>query len=456
MTARVLVVDDILANVKLLEARLTAEYFQVLTAYSGREALDLLQTERVDVVLLDVMMPGMDGFEVCRRIKQNPGIMHLPVVMVTALDQPTDKILGLKAGADDFLAKPINEVALITRVRNLARLKTLNDEILRRVLVGAESGLEPPELVPWTSVEDEGARILLVEDDERAAQRIVAALSRSCAVEVEADIDAAQRRLADKPYDLMIASLTLAGADGLRLCSQVRSQEALRHLPIVTVADPTQEARLLRALDMGVNDYVMRPIDRHEVQARVRTQLKRKRYLDRLRTSLDASMELAITDPLTGLFNRRYLEANIAKLAQSAMSVGPVSLLLADIDHFKLVNDTHGHAVGDQVLREFAQRLRRLMRLSDLVCRLGGEEFIVVMPDTSIEIARHVGERVCAGIAAEPFLAGSAASLRLTASVGVATFGSVSEGTEALLKRVDVALYAAKRDGRNRVVADAA
>src|SRR5262245_58640555 len=120
MTARVLVVDDILANVKLLEARLSAEYFEVLTAYHGSEALAQLASRPVDVVLLDVMMPGMDGFEVCRRIKSDPKTMHVPVIMVTALDQPTDKIQGLKAGADDFLTKPVDDIALVTRVKNLA------------------------------------------------------------------------------------------------------------------------------------------------------------------------------------------------------------------------------------------------------------------------------------------------------------------------------------------------
>src|SRR2546426_2747818 len=133
MTGRVLVVDDILANVKLLEARLSAEYFDVLTAYSGPEALELLRTERVDVVLLDVMMPAMDGFEVCRRIKNSARTMHVPVIMVTALDQTSDKVQGLEAGADDFITKPVDDIALITRVKNLARLETLNDEMMLRM-----------------------------------------------------------------------------------------------------------------------------------------------------------------------------------------------------------------------------------------------------------------------------------------------------------------------------------
>ena len=123
MTARVLVVDDILANVKLLEARLAAEYFDVLTACSAQEALDICDRERVDVVLLDVMMPGMDGFEACRRLKANPKTHHIPVVLVTALDQVSDKLRGLDGGADDFLTKPVDEIALVTRVKTLRASK---------------------------------------------------------------------------------------------------------------------------------------------------------------------------------------------------------------------------------------------------------------------------------------------------------------------------------------------
>ena len=111
MTARVLVVDDVLPNVKLLDAKLTSEYFDVLRAYSGQEALDIIQREHPDIVLLDVMMPGMDGFEVCRRIKADPTTTHIPVVMVTALDQPSDRVAGLEAGADDFLTKPVQDLA---------------------------------------------------------------------------------------------------------------------------------------------------------------------------------------------------------------------------------------------------------------------------------------------------------------------------------------------------------
>jgi two-component system cell cycle response regulator len=456
MTGRVLVVDDILANVKLLEARLSAEYFDVLTAYSGRQALELLQVERVDVVLLDVMMPAMDGFEVCRRIKGTPKTMHVPVIMVTALDQTADKVQGLEAGADDFLTKPVDDIALITRVKNLARLKTLNDEMMLRMATFTEMGLLSSVIAAWSKAEGPG-RILLVEDQERVARRVLAALAEVHAVEVEPNAQAALQRLGETPYDLLIVSLNLADADGLRLCSQVRSLERTRHLPIVVLVPPGDEARLLRALDMGVNDYLTRPVDRHELLARVRTQIKRKRHADHLRDRLEESVELAVTDALTGLHNRRYMETHLTTLADQARASGrPLSVLVADIDNFKSINDAHGHDAGDNVLREFAMRFRRNTRGIDLACRVGGEEFVIVMPETGLERARHVGERLRECIAAEPFQANRATRLEVTASVGLATLDGPQDSIEDLFKRADRALYSAKRDGRNRVAADAA
>ena len=427
MTARVLVVDDVDANVKLLEARLTAEYFAVRTARSGAEALQISARERADVVLLDVMMPGMDGFEVCRRLKAEPRTQHIPVIMITALDQPSDRVKGLEAGADDFLTKPVDDIALITRVKNLDQL-------------------------------GRGGRILLVDDRERAAERIVTALREEHQVERESDPAHALLRLPDGNFDLMIVSLSLEHADGLRLCSQVRSLDRTRHLPIMSIIEPGDDARLLRGLDMGINDYIVRPVDANELLARVRTQLKRKRYTDYLRMRLEETVEMAILDPLTALHNRRYMTSHLKTLFEESSRCGkPLSVLLLDIDYFKAVNDSHGHDAGDSVLREFAARVRRNIRGIDLACRLGGEEFVVVMPDTDLAKAYLVGERLRQCIAAAPFYAGERiGTLEVTASVGVASLEFAEDTPELILKRADQALYCAKRDGRNRVVADAA
>jgi two-component system, cell cycle response regulator len=456
MTARVLVVDDILANVKLLEARLSAEYFEVLPAHSGQEALDICARERVDVVLLDVMMPGLDGFEVCRRIKSRPETHHVPVIMVTALDQPSDKVHGLEAGADDFLTKPVDDIALVTRVKNLARLKMLNDEMMMRATTSQQMGLGHGGL-PAKALLGEGGRILLVDDHQRWAGRIAEALSKSHDTTIEPDLQAALAKTAEHNFDLLIVSLSLAKADGLRLCSQVRSLDRTRHLPIIIMVEPGDEARLLRGLDMGVNDYLMRPIDRNEMLARVRTQIKRKRFSDFLRTRLEESVELAVMDSLTGLHNRRYMETHLRTLvAEAANSGRPISILVADIDYFKRINDTYGHDAGDAVLREFASRFRRNTRSIDLACRLGGEEFVIIMPDTDITRAHQVGERLRACIADDSFQISAAKNIHVTASVGLATLERWDDTPETIIKRADNALYSAKREGRNRVVTEAA
>jgi two-component system cell cycle response regulator len=459
MTARVLVVDDILANVRLLEARLTADYYEVLTALSGAQALDILARERVDIVLLDVMMPEMDGFEVCRRMKASRELHDIPVVMVTALDQPADKVHGLDAGADDFLTKPVDDIALVTRVRNLARLKMLNDEMSMRASSGERVGLVgglAGALGP-APAEDVRGRILVVDDHPRSVQRIVETLGKAHEVSFCSDPPDALMQLVDRRIDLLVVSVGLANADGLRLCSQVRSLERTRHLPIIILVEPGEEARLMRGLDMGVNDYLMRPIDRNEMLARVRTQIRRKRHSDFLRHRLEESVELAITDPLTGLHNRRYMEAHLRSLMDQAQATGrALSLLLVDIDHFKSVNDTYGHDAGDAVLREFAARFRRNTRGIDLACRLGGEEFVSIMPDTEMSRACQVGERLRSCVAADSFHIGAGTQIQVTASVGVASLERPTDTPEALIKRADNALYAAKRQGRNRVVGDAA
>ncbi len=398
MTARVLVVDDVLPNIKLLEARLTAEYFDVLTATHGRDALSICAEGQCDIVLLDVMMPGMDGFEVCRRMKADPATTHIPVVMVTALDQPADRVRGLEAGADDFLTKPVDEVALIARVRSLARLKVVLDELRTRAATSASLGIANP-LGSVMADNGTGGRIMLVEDRPSATERIVEALGTQHKVTVETDPHEALLAGAEGNFDLFIVSLGLEDFDGLRLCSQIRSLERTRHLPILTIADLEDRDRVLRGLDLGVNDYLMRPIDRNEMLARVRTQLRRKRYADALRDNVQASIELAVVDSLTGLNNRRYLESHLASLLDTATERGrSLSLMILDIDHFKGVNDGYGHDVGDEVLKAFAQRVKNVIRQADLMCRLGGEEFVVVMPDTPLAVATKVAERVRAHV----------------------------------------------------------
>ncbi|THD43197.1 MAG: PleD family two-component system response regulator [Bradyrhizobium sp.] len=456
MTARVLVVDDVVANVKLLDARLTAEYFEVLTAMSGPEAIAICEKGQCDIVLLDVMMPGMDGFEVCRRLKGHVATAHLPVVLVTALDQPADRVRGLEAGADDFITKPIDEMELIARVRSLARLKVAVDELRNRANTTVALGMIPAFASPDA---DDGrrGRILIVDDRATSAERLRHALSAHHTVSVEPDAHEALFKAAEDNVDLIIVSLGLAGYDGLRLCSQIRSLERTRNLPILAVADLEDRQRMLRGLELGVNDFLTRPVDRNELLARVRTQLRQKRYADSLREKVQQSIELALFDPLTGLNNRRFLENHLATMLDNSRGRrSPLTLMILDIDHFKRVNDTYGHGAGDEVLKGFADRLRGIIRGGDLLCRLGGEEFVIVMPGVDLAAAARIAERARLTIEQDQFVIdASGQAIPVTVSIGVAERAQ-EDDSGALYQRADRALYRAKSEGRNRVSADAA
>ncbi|PTV75675.1 PleD family two-component system response regulator [Agrobacterium pusense] len=456
MTARVLVVDDIPANVKLLEARLVAEYFDVVTAEDGFKALAICDKEQVDIILLDIMMPGMDGFEVCERLKANPDTAHIPVVMVTALDQPSDRVRGLKAGADDFLTKPVNDLQLIARVKSLVRLKAVSDELRVRAEAARQIGIE--EMLRSDGLMQTPGRILVADGRASSQERIVRALKPVAEVDAVTEPQAALLKATGNPFELVIVNSNFEDYDPLRLCSQLRSLERTRFLPLLLVAEQGADDMVARALDLGVNDYILRPIDPNELVARSLTQIRRKRYNEHLRLNLQHTMELAIVDGLTGLNNRRYLDNHLKILFDRAAVRGrPISICMTDIDRFKLVNDTYGHDVGDEVLREFAARIRSTVRGADLACRYGGEEFVVVMPDTPIELAASVAERLRTIVEDKPFYVRSIdRELSITASLGIAS-GSGAFGTpEELLRQADRALYEAKHAGRNRVVSAAA
>lgn len=457
MTARILVVDDIPANVRLLEAKLSAEYFEVVTATSGTRALEAVSDTRPDIVLLDVMMPGIDGIEVCKRLKADPATHHIPIVMVTALDQLEDRVRGLDAGADDFLTKPINDVSLFCRIRSLVRLKMLSDELRARATSSEVMGLLPPAA---NMADVRPGKVLAIDGRVSFLERIKSALAGRHEVATLLDPAAALAHLAETSisYELVIVNLDEGQFDGLRLCSQLKSLERTRQVPIMIVVTPDDQPRLLRALDMGINDYIVRPIDRMELLARVNTQVRRSRYAEQLRLSVQASLELAVTDSLTGLYNRRYMETHLNHLVEHSISRGkPLSVLAIDVDFFKSINDTHGHDVGDKVLQELALRMRDSVRNIDMACRVGGEEFTVVLPTTNIETAKKIAERVRNSVSSSPFSIGAGSgTVNVTVSIGVAALAGPRDTFEEFLKRADQALYAAKRGGRNRVTLAAA
>lgn len=456
MTARILVVDDLLANVRLLEAKLTAEYFDVSTAMNGVDALEIVQRTHPDIVLLDVMMPGMDGIEVCQRIKSNPVTQHIPVIMVTALDQPEDRVRCLDAGADDFLTKPVNDLSLFCRVKSLVRLKMLTDELRSRALEN-DAKLNMPEVGEFTeNLQD--CKILVVDDYGSLFERISAGVGSQHRLIKISDPQQAIFAATETAYDLAIIDLDMESFDGLRLCSQLRSLERTRQIPILVIVDPDDNRKMLRALEMGVNDYLSRPIDQQELAARIKTQLRRWRYTQKLRSHVSQTMEMAVTDPLTGLFNRRHMEAQVSILVDNAANRGKaLSVLALDVDFFKKVNDTYGHDAGDAVLKELAVRFKQNIRNVDLPCRIGGEEFVIILPETDPKVAARIAERLRRAVSGKPFdVPNRDKTVDITVSIGLAAMDGPEDTQEQIFKRADEALYEAKERGRNKVVAHAA
>ncbi|MBV9814766.1 MAG: diguanylate cyclase, partial [Alphaproteobacteria bacterium] len=302
--------------------------------------------------------------------------------------------------------------------------------------------------------ETEGpARILIIDDDEFALARMSETLSPRGTVRHASNCAEAWSMIASD-IDLVIASLSIQGSDALRFVSQCRANEASRQLPILLISEDRDLPRLAKGLDLGANDYVTRPVDRNELQARTMTQILRKRLQDRLQESYQRCIELALTDPLTGLYDRAYLDRHLDELIKRVNQDGiSAAVLMFDIDHFKRVNDTHGHDAGDDVLRELAVRALNSVRTVDLVARQGGEEFVVVMPETDLAIAAAVAERLRAAVAREPFaIKADGQNIPITISVGVTSAAAGGDNREKMLKRADIALYMAKNQGRNRVV----
>lgn len=451
MTARVLVVDDVEFNVKLLDVKLRRDYYQVKSAGNGKEAIIAAKEFQPDIILMDVMMPEMDGFEATQIIKSDPNLSHIPIIIVTALNAQEDKVRGLEAGADDFLTKPINDVALMSRLKSLVRLKLMNDELRLRDQTSRQFGAAQPNLEKRNNVKD--SLVAIVDDDPVQIDKITAKLaSAGINVNVFATIDALFESSKTKDYSVVMVSTTLRANDGLQFSSILRSDDKFRHTPILIIVDESDEHTLIRGLEIGVNDYIISPVEVNEMLARTITQIRRKNYQDELKENYLSSLQQSVTDVLTGLYNRRYFESHIrTMLSNSNFAPQTLAVLMLDIDHFKKVNDTYGHQSGDVVIQEVANRLRQSLRLTDLSARYGGEEFVIILPSTDLELAANVAERIRSSVESSPFnIPSEPKQINCTVSIGVSCLNT-GDDLDALVARADKALYKSKESGRNKV-----
>ncbi|MEM9011536.1 MAG: PleD family two-component system response regulator [Pseudomonadota bacterium] len=454
MSGRILVVDDIATNRELLKAKLATSYYDVILAEDGEAALEIAAREQPDIVLLDVQMPGLDGHEVCQRLKAAPDTAHIPVVMVTAHESPEERLRGLEAGADDFLAKPINDMALFARMRSLMRMKMMFDELRWRDSTSRELGLD--SFIGAMDLDSDGPGSVLIAAADRVAGDLLGTrLHQRLGVTVMvADNEHAALNLAqlEAPDAFIVHQHLGDDGDGMRLLSALRARTDTRGAAVILVVDEGDMDAAAQALDLGVSDYIMMPFDLNELAARLRSQVRRKKIADRLRSNVRDGLRLAVIDPLTGLFNRRYAMQHLGKIIDRGRATsGDVAVMMLDLDRFKSINDRYGHDAGDVVLKEFARRLLANVRGLDLVARLGGEEFFVAMPETDTVAAGLVAERVRRAVANTPVFMPDGTAIEVTVSIGIALDCGRDEEPEALIKCADRALYLSKREGRNRV-----
>jgi two-component system cell cycle response regulator len=462
MTGRILIVDDVATNRIVMKVKLAAARYDVVPAVSGEEALRAARAGGIDLIIMDMRMPGLSGAETTARLRSDPATAHIPVILVTASDEAESRMAGLSAGADDFLSRPLDEIALLARVRSLLRareeerdyeartggLLDLEESPRMGFSEGGQAGFAPP---PREVPEGRIAVVAGPDSDwlheQRAAlaplfREDVVAMSRDAALAL--DTDAA-------PDLFLVEADGTTRNDGLRLMSELRSRAATRHAAFIVALPAGDSERAANALDLGAADIVYRPCPSGELAMRLRTQLARKRRADRMRATLDTGLRLAVTDPLTGLHNRRYGLHHLDRVAARCRAQGiRAGVVLMDIDHFKAVNDTHGHPVGDRVLSRVAQVLKESLRGEDLVARIGGEEFLAILPDAGLDQVRAVAERLRAAIARLRVPIDDGRELSVTLSLGVAMLENRDDAGTSVLARVDRALYAAKSAGRNR------
>ena len=450
---RILIVDDEPLNIKLLAAKLQFDNYEILTATGGRKALEIVASNRPDIILLDIMMPEMNGYEVIRRLKSSPETENIPIILVTALNQPEHKKKGMDAGADDFLNKPVNTLELQARVRSLLKLQKFQEQLKNRLQTESEFSMASE---PDSHVEDDYLKpsVLLVDDNEKDIRLMRHYLSD---LQIELGVaktgDDALKMVLKQSWDVILLDLFLPGMSGSKICKYLKSKDATRNIQVVIITATDDLNNKIRCIELGTDDFIVKPVNREEIKARIMALVKKKEYIDRLRMKYDTAVHAAMTDKLTGLFNQAFfkhsLEIEINRVKRHQQALG---LLMIDVDNFKRHNDTLGHQVGDDILHNLGGLIKKSIRDVDLAARYGGEEFSVLLPYADTKIAMDVAERIRSTIETADVIPESAQSSdKVTVSIGVAIVPSDANSARTLIKYADSALYRAKDSGKNRV-----
>ena len=464
MDGMVLIADDVATNRILLKATFgDAGYTPILTSAKG-DCLQRAAGERPDGIVLALDLAAADNLALLSRLKADPRTRDIPVIVLTSSQDVALRLRALEIGADDVFSLPVDGKVLLARFRNLLRS--------RQAYAGLTDG---PEAMLF-GIEEEGAdftlpgALTILSDRPDAAEALSRQLRPLMAERICIAGLAGFLQEADPGASAADIYLVDGSGDGedpaRRLLPELRSRMTSRHAGICLMTGQNRPDQATMALDLGADAIIDTATHPEEVAARLRRLLVRKRQSDRTLSRLQDGLRLAMVDPLTGLFNRRYAMAFLAELSQSARRSGqPYAILLADLDRFKSVNDRFGHATGDQVLIEVAQRLTGGLRREDLVARIGGEEFLIILPDQSVARAEQIARTLCRLIEERPVAHHRNEPVHVTASIGLAVwtpgedFALAGSGTNRaacarghdLIERADRALLRSKQAGRNHV-----
>jgi two-component system cell cycle response regulator len=447
--SRILIVDDNPVQIELFTTQLAAEDYEILQVFTPQDAIAQVDSTLPDVIVLDTMMSGLDGYEVTKWLKSHDATKDIPIILITAWQGIDDKHKGLEAGADEFLNSPIDPAELQVRIQSLLALKQYREQLQTRLqseqLVSAVS--EPPQ-------SPQAKTILLVEDDDVAVKLLLSYLKATpYQVEVFTDGMYAIDRAKQGDVDLILLDVLLPGIDGFEVCQHLKGLVQTQHIPIVIITCLQDVSNRIQGIKSGADDFLIKPVNGEVLLARITALLKKKDYVDRLTVEYEQALHSAVTDKLTGLYNQAYfkqfLRLEIERVMRQQHSL---TLLLLDIDDFKHYNDTLGHLAGDEILQELGHVIRQNIRKIDLAARYGGEEFAIVLPYTPKSGGFVVAERLRQAIASLPFADQISFPLKpLTVSIGSAGFQRDITTIETFIGRADQALYQAKRAGKNQV-----
>ena len=455
MVGKILIVDDVATNRIVMKVKLAAAGYVPLLAVDGKTCLQVARLEVPDLILLDLALPDMAGTDVLIQLRADPVLGRTPVVMFSASHAADARLRAFRAGADDFLLKPIDDQTLLARIRGLMRAR----EAVAGYKAAADSGFSVLGLAEQAATYLTPGQIALIVSKPETAMRLrrdLTARSPHTVAVMTKDAALAVGMRQDGGPDAFVIEADLATqGDGLRLLSELTSRTNTRHAAYSVMLGP--QTSVAMAYDLGANDVVSERTPPDEIALRLDRLIRRKRESDGARASVQDGLRMAVIDPLTGLHNRRYGLAQLAAISEQALNAGSsFAVLVVDIDRFKTVNDRWGHPAGDAVLVEMANRLRANMRACDLLARVGGEEFLIALPETTLAEARNIAERLCLAIEKAPFTLSGDMAVPVTISIGLA----ISESGETpqhidtvseIFERADRALMHSKTAGRNMV-----